>query len=184
MAVPPVFVSGQVLTAAQMNAVGLWVTKPKTSFSAASSVIASNVFTSDYESYMIVFRYTTTGATGVAFQLRAGSTTAATNYNRALFTSTTTTASTRSTSATSVTGILNGTNGAFESLSVVWINGPQLAAPTSGMALNSGAAGAFTDPTININAFNHSTAASYDGFELTIGSGTTTGDYTVYGMRP
>ena len=79
MAVPPVFVAGAVLTAAQMNQIGLWRTKAQTSFSAASSVVADNVFTSDFESYCVIVRYTTTSTTGIAFQLRVGGVTAATN---------------------------------------------------------------------------------------------------------
>ena len=183
MAVPPVFVAGAVLTAAQMNQIGLWRTKAQTSFSAASSIVADNVFTSDFETYCVIVRYTTTSTTGLAFRLRAGGVTAATNYNRALFTSTTTATSGTATSATSVTGLMNATNGAFESLSIFWVNGPQLASPTSGFGFNSQADGAFTLPAIQLAAFNHSTATAYDGFELTIGTGTTTGSYTVFGQR-
>lgn len=183
MATPPDFVSGAILEAAQLNRIGLWRTKERTTFTTASSVVADNVFTSDFETYCVIVRYTTTSTTGVAFQLRAGGVTAATNYNRALFTSTTTAAGTTATSATSVTGLMNATTGAFESFSIFWVNGPQLASPTSGFGLNSQAAGAFTSPTIQLAAFNHSTATAYDGFELTIGAGTTTGSYTVFGQR-
>ena len=183
MTTPPDFVSGAVLEAAQLNKVGLWRTKERTTFSAASSVVADNVFTSDFESYCVIVRYTTTSTTGLAFQLRVGGVTAATNYNRALFTSTTTTSSQTATSATSITGLMNATNGAFESFSIFWVNGPQLASPTSGFGLNSQTSGAFTSPAIQVAAFNHSTATAYDGFELTVGSGTASGNYTVFGQR-
>jgi len=54
MAVPPVFVSGQVLTAAQMNKVGRWLVKSQTVGTAVSSTAVTGAFSSDYESYEIV----------------------------------------------------------------------------------------------------------------------------------
>lgn len=54
MAVPPVFVSGQVLTAAQMNGIGLWEVKTQTIGTGVSSVTVTNVFTSDYDNYQII----------------------------------------------------------------------------------------------------------------------------------
>lgn len=49
----PVFASGDVLTAADMNAVGLWLVKTQTL--SGTSVQIDNCFTSDYRSYRIVF---------------------------------------------------------------------------------------------------------------------------------
>jgi hypothetical protein len=62
MATPPVFVSGAILTAAQMNAVGLWLIKTQTIGSAVSSVSITDVFSSDYDNYLIKI----TGMTGSA----------------------------------------------------------------------------------------------------------------------
>ena len=53
MATPPDFVSGAVLTAAQMNAVGLWLVKTQTIGSAVSSVTVSSAFSADYDNYKI-----------------------------------------------------------------------------------------------------------------------------------
>ena len=52
MATPPVFVSGAILTAAQMNAVGMWLIESRTT--TGGTVSFDNVFTSDYRNYKII----------------------------------------------------------------------------------------------------------------------------------
>ena len=54
MAVPPDFVAGQVLTAAQMNKIGLWLVKSQTIGTAVSTVTVTDAFSADYENYRIV----------------------------------------------------------------------------------------------------------------------------------
>lgn len=54
MATPPDFTAGQVLTAAQMDAIGLWLVKKETIGSAVSSVTITNAFSADYQNYKIV----------------------------------------------------------------------------------------------------------------------------------
>jgi hypothetical protein len=54
MATPPDFTSGAVLTAAQMNAVGLWLVKTQTVGTGVSSVTVTGAFTTDYDNYLIV----------------------------------------------------------------------------------------------------------------------------------
>lgn len=53
MATPPDFVAGQVLTAAQMNAVGIWEIKNQTIGTAVSSVTVTDAFSTDYDNYLI-----------------------------------------------------------------------------------------------------------------------------------
>jgi hypothetical protein len=55
MATPPDFTAGQVLTAAQMNAVGLWLVKAQTVGSAVSSVTVTDAFNADFVSYRIIY---------------------------------------------------------------------------------------------------------------------------------
>ena len=55
MATPPTFSSGAVLTAAQMNSVGMWLVSSTTIGSAVSTVNIDGCFTSDYRNYLIVF---------------------------------------------------------------------------------------------------------------------------------
>ena len=50
----PVFASGDVLNASDMNAVGLWLVKTQTIGTAVSSVAVSSCFSSDYDNYRIV----------------------------------------------------------------------------------------------------------------------------------
>ena len=54
MATPPTFTSGAVLTAAQMNSVGLWLVKTQTIGNAVSSVTVTGAFSADYPNYKIV----------------------------------------------------------------------------------------------------------------------------------
>jgi hypothetical protein len=62
MATPPVFIAGQVLTAAQMNKVGLWLVKSQTIGTAVSSVVVSDVFSADFDNYRIVIKGGTVSA--------------------------------------------------------------------------------------------------------------------------
>ena len=62
MATPPDFTTGQVLTAAQMNAVGLWLVKTQTIGTAVSSVTVSDAFSADFDAYKIIV----SGGTGSA----------------------------------------------------------------------------------------------------------------------
>ena len=71
----PVFASGDVLNASDMNAVGLWLVKTQTIGSAVSSVQVTGAFSADYDNYLI----TITGGAGSAnadmtFQLGATTT--------------------------------------------------------------------------------------------------------------
>jgi hypothetical protein len=51
MASPPDFTTGQVLTASQMNAVGLWLTSTHTLTSASNTL--DNIFSDDFDNYRI-----------------------------------------------------------------------------------------------------------------------------------
>jgi len=70
MATPPTFSSGAVLTAAQMNSVGLWLVKTQTVGTAVSSVAVTSAFSADYDNYLITLNGGTGSATGaIAIQL-------------------------------------------------------------------------------------------------------------------
>ena len=77
MATPPDFTSGSVLTAAQMNAVGLWLVKSQTVGNAVASVTVSAAFDSTYDDYRIIYSNGTVTAT-CDIRLQLGST--STNY--------------------------------------------------------------------------------------------------------
>lgn len=184
MAVPPIFVSGQVLTAAQMNKVGMWTVIAKTSFSAVSNFGAANVFTSDYDDYLLVVRATTSSTTSGGFQLTISSTPASTLYSRQVFSADNTTLSgSRSTAQANLLGIPQATNGSYAGLNMMYISKPALATPTLFKISTAFSQGDFLSIRIVDIAGMHETATAYDGWSINMAVGTTTGDYTLYGLN-
>ena len=55
MATPPDFTAGQVLTAAQMNKVGMWIVASEAVGTAVSSVTISDCFSADYDDYRVIW---------------------------------------------------------------------------------------------------------------------------------
>ena len=51
----PTFVSGDVLNASDMNAVGLWLVKTQTIGNGVSSVTVTNAFSTNYDNYRIIY---------------------------------------------------------------------------------------------------------------------------------
>jgi hypothetical protein len=75
MATPPDFTAGQVLTAAQMNAVGLWLVKTQTIGTAVASVTVTDAFSTDYDHYKITISDGVSSlSTIINFQLGASTT--------------------------------------------------------------------------------------------------------------
>jgi hypothetical protein len=71
MATPPTFSSGAVLTAAQMNSVGLWLVKTQVVGSGVSSVSVTSAFSGDYNNYKIIYEGGTSSASGgVLFRMQ------------------------------------------------------------------------------------------------------------------
>jgi hypothetical protein len=84
MATPPVFTSGQILTAAQMNAAGLWLVKSQTIGSGVTSQAVTDAFTTDFEAYKIVVTGGVASAAAL-LSIQLGSTTSGYYYaHRAL----------------------------------------------------------------------------------------------------
>lgn len=183
MATPPDFTAGQILTAAQMNKIGLWTVKNKTTVTAASSVTADNVFSSDFANYRIVIRYITSGASGITYRNRVGGVSAATNYNYNLLSGAASSATSATTTGATSMALCGDTSGTFYSSLAFDLLGPQLAEPTTFQVVNARASGAYTTPQSLLFNGNHSTATAYDGFELLVAAGTWTGYYTVYGYN-
>lgn len=179
MATPPVFTAGQVLTAAQMNQIGLWKIT-SADFTASSSVIVDNCFSADFDNYRILFRYTSTsGTTTAGLRLRAGGVNAATNYDRQgnLFSDSTLTAS-RSSAQTS--WVLEKSDTGRATFVALDIQAPYLAANTSFVSLST----MLTTIESRFMAGIHSDTTSYDGFNVIITGGVSiTGTLWVYGYR-
>ena len=77
MATPPVFSSGAVLTAAQMNNVGMWLISKTTIGSAVATVTTGTVFSSDFDNYRVIIRGVKTSAVNANLLLNFGATTTA-----------------------------------------------------------------------------------------------------------
>jgi len=108
----PVFTTGEVLTAANMNQVGLWLISSGT-ISNATSQNFDDVFSSSYANYRIVVNNTNGAASSpdLSFELRASGSTLAGNWYESAIYITNTTGPTRYWSAT-------GTN----STAVGWVS--------------------------------------------------------------
>jgi len=179
MATPPVFSAGAVLTAAQMNQIGLWLIKTQTIGSAVSSVTVSDVFSADFDNYRIII----SGGTSSAFEnltLQLGATT--TGYYAASFGVTyssgaSSTASDNNAASFTRFGTCN-TDGLIADGDII---SPFLAKNTflvSGKANNATNSGA----SVNNGFLNDTT--SYTAFTIAPASGTITGGtIKVYGYR-
>jgi hypothetical protein len=73
----PVFASGDVLNASDMNAVGLWLVKTQAVGSGVASVTVTGAFSADYDNYLVTYDGGT-ASTGTQLAMKLGST--ATGY--------------------------------------------------------------------------------------------------------
>ena len=183
MAVPPVFVSGAVLTAAQMNQIGLWVVKSETAFSAVSSVTADSVFTSDFTNYVVQIRLSTSTTNLTYWKLRASASSASTGYDLQTITGNDTSIGGARLTNQTAANFGYYTNSATEKYgTTLTLMGPQLAEATAFHSEAGGTVGSNAALSYYV-AGNHRTATAYDGIELLVTSGTMTGTYAIYGYR-
>lgn len=172
----PVFATGDVLNASDMNAVGLWLVKTQTVGTAVSSVQVTSAFSADYDSYKIIYTGGT-GSTDIDLNLTLGST--ATGYKwSAVYTTYNATPSGAGTAAGTFFGYgasatSSWAHGQFE------LHAPYLSKRTFFNAQNVNFAAG-----INSVGFLDNTT-SYTAFTLTCSSGTITGGtIRVYGYKP
>jgi hypothetical protein len=182
MATPPVFVAGQVLTAAQLNKVGLFVVRPETSFSAASSVsFANNTFTSDYRNYRVIFQLSSASTTlTVTSRLRAaGSDSSTAVYNQMSVGLTQTNVASNKAEMNQTSWTLQPTSTSGYWGLVLDILNPVTATTTQIQgALTCDDAALFVGRSIN-GIYNATT--SFDAMSFIASTGNITGTYSVYG---
>ena len=184
---PETFTAGQTLTAASMNIVsgnashlygrdGL-VLVNSTTLAAATAATLDNVFTSDFETYLIVLRCQTSFGGGTFdFRYRAGGVTTGANYNFTRVSYAATYARSLLTAQATVRIGANDANG-YHALSVTCI-APRLAQPSffhSHCIRNAGAG------EIEEVWAAQSDNTAHDGFTLSTSTGTMTGAVRVYG---
>lgn len=159
---------------------GLTCVRAETTVTATNSVTVDNVFTSSYTNYLLLINYTVNGAGQIRIKLRAGGTSASTNYNIQVVEGNG--ASLTTSTAASQTSFLVGAFGSgLEAAASVQLFGPQLAKATTILGSNTAANGVLTAPLYEQWYGNHSTATAYDGIEIFTTGTNWTGVYAIYG---
>jgi len=177
MATPPVFSAGAVLTAAQMNAVGMWRVSTKT-FSAAADVTFDDVFTSDFRNYRIVFDAVHSSTyVNVFYRLRSGGSdnTSSSYWYRSFYVDT----------ALAVNNASGDNKGFFCTITTTYnataqdIFLPQVAQRTaiSGMFYDQ------HNPYTWVVGGGFVSTTQFDGIKLYPNTGTMTGQATIYGYN-
>lgn len=179
----PVFATGDVLPASDMNAIGMWLIKTQT-VTTGTEILLDDVFSASYDQYQIVYRFTAASASqNIQYQNRVSATNAATNYEamHAGYRPTNATA----TVASSVVGttfmfVGGSTTTVFASGSITAYS-PQKATDT---IFTGSAFGADGTSSYGINfGGRHTTATAYTGFRMYPSTGTFSGTVRVYGIR-
>lgn len=177
----PVFASGDVLRAADMNAVGSWLVKTQTIGSAVSSVTVTDAFSAQYENYIVTvsggaastsnYGNLTLGATSTGYYVLGyfGA------YNVA------------SLNAYSVNNGASFSECCIGSTSDIegwfYIGSPNLAKPTHVRIFNAGSITTGNYTSFYQGFLNNTT--QYTAFTITVTTGTFTGGtIRVYGLRP
>ena len=179
----PSFSVGEVLTAADMNAVGLWEINTTTAAGTSTDVDITSCFSADYDSYRIVASNLTTagGVSNIRVRLLATTTPATADY----FYGTTFVTFAGTTGLNNFNGgansywVVGNTNTAATAQShfVMDISRPFLAAKTQYSANMSG-----WDASWCGNGL-HNAATSYNGIRFYSVNGNLTGTFRVYGYR-
>ena len=177
MPTPPTFVTGAVLTAAQMNTIGLFLVKSQTIGTGVSSVTVTGAFSADYDNYFITVNGGSSSATGI-IALRLGAT--VTNYkNSYVYTSwNSTVTGAGSSTDTSFLRFGRNTTGA-PSVGACQLFNPFAAAPTRliGADISGGDGGAYVGLMDNTTSYTDFTILPILGGTLTGGT------IRVYGYR-
>ena len=179
----PDFSPGEVLTAAAMDSIGMWLIKTET-VATQSEILLDNVFTSNYDQYKIVFRLTAASTTQtINYQNRVGGVNAATNYETfsAGFRPNNTTATVASSIIGTTFLFLAGSTASDFASGTFEVFSPQKATVThmAGDVIGIDATSAFS---LSLGG-RHTTATAYDGFRIFASTGTFSGTCRVYGLR-
>jgi hypothetical protein len=177
----PVFASGDVLNASDMNAVGLWKISTTTVGTGVTSVNISNQFSADYYRYKIVYQggFCSASAANMYFQLFGNGT----NYFSAVIYQTATVYTILNTGLTAATvamvGITGNTSNSQYNI--------ELTSPLSSswkVGESSFTAGDNANSYAGSTRFWNTNATTSTGFSLFPSSGTMTGGtVTVYGYK-
>jgi hypothetical protein len=179
----PVFASGDVLNASDMNAVGSWLLKT-TTVASGSEILMDDVFSSSYDQYQVVFRLTGASTTqSIYYQNRVGGANAASNYETmsAGYRPTNATASVASSIVGTTFLFLAGSTTADFASGDFTVFSPQKATPTQMIGDLLGIDGT-SSYSLTLGG-RHTTATAYTGFRIYPSTGTFSGTCRVYGLR-
>jgi hypothetical protein len=172
----PTFSSGEVLRAADMNAVGLWLVKTQTIGTGVSSVTVTDAFSATYDNYLInISGGTASGNTTLSFRCGTQASGYRYSYLYTAYTSAPLAVGTVTGTSIEYVGFVNttGSNG------LIGVSGPFLSGPTM-VCGDGGTIGNFAGRVTGYEPGN----SSYTSFTLLPASGTFTGcTIAVYGYR-
>lgn len=176
MATPPTFTSGSILTAAQMNSVGLWLVKSQAVGSGVSSVTVSDAFTADYDSYKVIYDGGV-GSTFVTIAMQLGASTASYNMSLAYVT--------YGAAVAAGTSVLNATSFALMGAGDTSYAGVDVDVLSPNLARFTRVQGAYiANAESGSYSGIHKVATAYTGFTLIIAGGSVTGGtIRVYGYK-
>jgi len=185
MATPPVFSAGAVLTAAQMNKIGMWFITSATAANTSTTLGINSCFSSDYVNYVIYWNgKAANNDVSLSLKLRASGTPVSTGYRYVTQQQYVGIGAIGLGGSNSATLISLGSISSTETFYTMTIANPYAALPTY----------VFADGVNNQTAFSNGIDAyksqgflqnttSYDGFEIISGGGNLTGTLYVYGCR-
>jgi hypothetical protein len=191
----PIFTSGEVLTADNMNQVGLWRMTPTVSgtgvaisqgtitATGATSAVVNNCFSSNFDFYRMMIRYQTSSSQALYMRLRTGASDADTNYNYSLVQGYLGFGVTVARTSGGAFEVAQSTNGSFWSASVIDLMGPALAEPTTFTIHNTRTDANYAQSSNYLYDGNHSTATAYTSLNLFTFSGTFNAKFAIYGYR-
>ena len=162
---------------------GLVCVKAETAFTTASSITADGVFTSSYTNYLLNIIYFTSSSGALSMKLRASSVATSSGYNHERLFLTATTVSAAATTNASSYNVGDESNGSFFGQTQIQFYAPQLAQATGIRTENRINNGGYGGSAIYFQTWsgNQQDSTQFDGLEINVGSGTTTGTYAIYG---
>jgi hypothetical protein len=177
----PDFSPGEVLTAAAMDSIGLWLVKTQTFATATSPVNITDCFTADYDNYRIVANIFGSAASFCTLQYLVGTTpeTGASYSRRGWYQVGSTLAAYNGSGETSHFFAQYGTTSSSFGATACDVFNPQKATRT---AINIRNLDLSSADTYDISGQNTSTSL-FTGFRLNATSGNLSGTVRVYGYR-
>lgn len=175
----PVFTTGEVLTAADMNKVGLWLIKSQTVGTAVASVTLTSVFSSDFENYVIEYNGGT-GSTAQSIALQFGPS-SVTGYNTSYYQILS--YGTYSTGALTTTNVNNGTQWSYVGESSANWNSVNILVQSPNLAKYSTLHGGYAGTVGGWVTGYHGSTGQFTQFTLTVAGTLTGGTIRVYGIR-